>query len=650
MATPLEILKKYWGYDSFRPLQKEIVESVLKGNDTLGLLPTGGGKSITFQVPGLMLSGITLVVTPLISLMKDQVDNLRHRRIEAVYFHSAMSAKEKRNAWQRIMNHRARFIYIAPERLNNSLFIAELRNLNISLLVVDEAHCISQWGYDFRPSYLNIKKIRIHFPSIPVLALTATATPVVADDIKRQLEFRQGSKLFKMSFSRDNISYVVRKSESKIFELLHILNHTSGTSIVYVRSRRKTREISEYLIANGISATFYHAGLTLDEKELRQNSWKHGEVRVMVATNAFGMGIDKPDVRVVVHMDMPPSLEEYYQEAGRAGRDGLPSYAVLLLAGNDKAVMRRRVTESFPSREDIKLTYERTCTFIGLAIGEGYESVHEFDLDKFCNTFKLQPRMVKSSLRLLQQAGYLEFEEEVENKSRVYICINRNELYDVRLSNPILDQVLLQLLRSYPGLFTDYVLINEEQLSQAINVSTSDIYQALLELARQKVIKYVPRKRTPIIYVPTSREEKKYITIGKNIYEERKEILSRRTEAMIDYAFEKKNCRVARMLSYFGEEEPKDCGKCDICRENKKVKSKSGKQKDQSELNHHIYQYINNFPQGISLLKLSSAFSMSQSDITSVLNFLLDNDFIFLDNNLYISSKNRQRYLDFRYF
>lgn len=629
--TPLEILQRHWGYLSFRPLQSEIIDSVISGADTLGLMPTGGGKSITFQVPALKLEGIAIVITPLISLMKDQVDNLRKRRIEAVYFHSSMTRPETRLAWERIMNNRAKFIYIAPERLANQRFRMELKNLKVSLIVVDEAHCISQWGYDFRPSYLNIKELRKIFPSVPVLALTATATPEVADDICRQLDFRNGRR-FKMSFSRSNISYIVRPTESKYYEILHILSHTSGSAIVYVRSRKRTKEIAEYLTASGIPASFYHAGLKFEEKETRQNEWQQGKCRVIVATNAFGMGIDKPDVRVVIHSDMPPSLEEYYQEAGRAGRDGLPSFAVLLTARNDKALLRRRLTEAFPERDDIRKTYERACTFAGIAIGEGYDTLHEFDLDRFCGNFKLQPRFVRACFHLLGQAGYLEFQEETESRSRVKILADREELYNIRLEGPVSDSVVLQLLRLYPGLFTDYVYINEERIAREGHIEMTSLLESLLALGRQKVISYIPRRRTPLLYIPTAREEARSVVIGKTVYEERKEVLSQRIEAMIDYACNGRGCRVSRMLSYFGEENPGDCGSCDVCRSHRSAERQRQTSRDMVSL---MTEYLQKNPRGCSPGIIKRDFGGRASEAMTALRFLESEGFCRVADGIY---------------
>ena len=567
----LRTLKKYWGYDSFRPLQEEIIGSVLSGRDTLGLMPTGGGKSITFQVPGMMLPGLTLVVTPLISLMKDQVDNLKRRRIKAVLLHAGMKLSESRAAREKLRNGGAKFLYVSPERLRNETFLSDLRTLPVSLIVVDEAHCISQWGYDFRPAYLQIKKLRKLIPAAPVLALTATATPEVADDICRQLEMKEPAML-RMSFVRSNISYIVRPADTKIHEVFHILSRTSGSSIVYVRSRKRTREIAEFLSSCGISATHYHAGLDYEEKEKRQNAWQQGAVRVIVATNAFGMGIDKPDVRVVIHYDLPPSLEEYYQEAGRAGRDGLPSYAVLLTKETDKGVLRRRVAENFPDRETIKKIYERACNFMHIALYEGFDTIHEFDFDRFCETFHYQDRQARAALHLLGQAGYLDFLEETDRRSRIVIKLTREELYDVRGLSPQAEKILQVVLRLYTGLFADYVYVSEGNIARAAGCMEKQVYEAFLELSRAKVIGFVPRSDTPTVYLPTAREEPRYLQIGKSIYEDRRRVMSRRVEAMIDYAFNPAICRENAMLAYFGEKAAGPCGHCDTCRARRPAK------------------------------------------------------------------------------
>lgn len=437
--------------------------------------------------------------------------------------------------------------------------------LSLSFIVVDEAHCISQWGYDFRPAYLNIAKLRKLYPSLPILALTATATPDVEKDICRQLLMKDPC-IFRMSFARSNINYIVRPAETKIYEIFHILSRTRGCSIVYVRSRKKTKEISEYLELAGIPATFYHAGLDSEVKEERQNLWQRGGVRVMVATNAFGMGIDKPDVRVVIHCDLPPSLEEYYQEAGRAGRDGKLSWAVLLTSSKDTALLKRRITEAFPPRYDVKVLYERVCNYLHVAMDEGYEKIAEFDVDKFCDTFGYQQKRCLSSLRLLGQAGYLEFMEETEHRSRVMILVEREELYQLHALSGDAENLLSGLMRLYPGLFADYVFINERILSNETSMNEQRIYETLLELSRAKILHYVPRTRSPFIYFPTAREEIKYLIIGKNIYEERKSVMEQRIKAMLGYAFDTDMCRERRILEYFGQRDACNCGRCDVCR------------------------------------------------------------------------------------
>ena len=625
------ILKKNWGYDSFRPLQEDIIASVLAGKDTLGLLPTGGGKSITFQVPGLSFySGLTIVVTPLISLMKDQVDNLKRRHIKATCLHSGMTTKENRMAWELIVNGKARFLYISPEKLENERFLIELRNLEINLIAVDEAHCISQWGYDFRPSYLNIRKLRKIKPDIPVLALTATATPTVAQDVMRQLDFKENN-IFSKSFSRDNLSYIVRASDTKIFEVLHILSKTSGSSIVYVRSRKKTKEIADYLTDAGIPSTFYHAGLESQLKAERQNEWKNSSVRVMVATNAFGMGIDKPDVRVVIHYDIPPTLEEYYQEAGRAGRDGKNSFAVLLTSKTDKGLLHRRITEAFPERPIIKNTYEQICNNLHVAIGEGYEMIREFDITKFCNLFDKQEKQCRASLKLLSQAGYMHFIEDAEKRSRIKILCDREELYDIKFQNHKTEKVLSMALRLYTGLFSDYVYIRESEIAHHLNLSLEEVYNSLLELDKMKIVNFIPRSGLPLIYLPTAREEKASLIIGRNIYEERKKIMQDRTEAVLDYAFKGNTCRVRRMLAYFGEKNDEDCGKCDVCREKNKKPDKKITENSIKD----ILNILRLHPDGVRFFTIEANCSGDKNLIAKNLSYLCNEGFVKFSDNLY---------------
>ncbi|MCM1290693.1 MAG: RecQ family ATP-dependent DNA helicase [Prevotella sp.] len=561
----LDILHKKWGYEDFRPLQIDIMDSLLDGHDTIGLMPTGGGKSLTFQVPGLYSDGMTLVITPLISLMKDQVDGLRRRRIRAVCLYSGMTSAEIRMAWEMLFNAKAKFLYCAPERLRNERFCQELRHLDVKHIVIDEAHCISQWGYDFRPDYLNISKLRKIFPDVPMLALTATATPVVVADIAEKTGMHD-AKIFKKSFSRDNLSYIVRNVLDKRGEMMHILRCTNGSAIVYVRSRKRTKELARVLNECGISALPYHAGMESREKNEFQDRWAKGEVRVMVATNAFGMGIDKPDVRVVIHHDLPSSLEEYYQEAGRAGRDGLTSYAVLLCTNRDKSLLRRRVIEQFPARDEIKRVYELICTFLNVSVGEGYERMFEFEISTFCKLFKCEEKTVRASLSLLSLSGVMDMQEDVDMRSRVMLTVSREDLYHISGLSHQAELVLTKLLRLYTGLFSDFVYIDEVRVGRELSVDTRVIYESMLELSRARVLQYVPRRRVPYIYFPTSREETRYIQIPKVVYENRKVQAEQRIEAMIDYAFVGASCRVERVLEYFGEHNSGACGKCDVCR------------------------------------------------------------------------------------
>ncbi len=573
MANPHDILRKYWGYEDFRPLQEDIIESVLAGRDTLGLLPTGGGKSLTFQVPSMLLEGLTVVVTPLISLMKDQVDNLRERGIKATYFHAGLSRAEQKLGMDRCRLGKVKILYVSPEKLRSELFTAQLRQMNVSLIVVDEAHCISQWGYDFRPSYLKIGELREHFPDVPVLALTASATPEVVDDIMEKLLFKERN-VYAKSFARDNLSYIVRNDFDKERQLLRVLGNTSGSAVVYVRSRRRTREIAELLLESGISADYYHAGLDPEDKNEKQARWKSDELRVMVATNAFGMGIDKPDVRVVVHYDLPGSLEEYYQEAGRAGRDGKPAFAVLLTAKTDKARLTRMVTDAFPDKELIRRVYEMAGNFVNVAVGSGYDKVFEFNFDLFVKTYDLPPLPARSAMHLLTQAGYFEFIEEVTMQSRVMITAYKDELYDVRLDEEG-DRVFNILLRSYTGLFADFVYVNEALIARRACVDEQKVYETLLALSRMKILQYIPRKTTPYLYYTTSRELPKYVVMPTAVYEDQRRRLEKRIEAMKRFAFAVDECRVNRMLEYFGEKPESPCGKCDVCRERRHVRLNS---------------------------------------------------------------------------
>ncbi|MBR1881697.1 MAG: RecQ family ATP-dependent DNA helicase [Muribaculaceae bacterium] len=563
-----EILKKYWGYDEFRPLQEDIIESALKGHDTLGLMPTGGGKSITFQVPAMLLDGMALVVTPIVSLMKDQVDHLIERHIKATYLHAGLTVPEMRRAYEKCKLGNCKFLYVSPERLSSQNFLDHLRHMPVNLIVVDEAHCISQWGYDFRPSFLHIAQVRKLFPQVPVIALTATATPLVVTDIMQKLQFRTPA-VFQKSFARSNLSYVVRHTTEKLSELVHILQSVPGTGIVYVRSRQRTKLIADHLAKHGLNADYYHAGLPTEDKEDKQNKWKSDECRIIVATNAFGMGIDKPDVRIVVHVDVPNSLEEYYQEAGRAGRDGKHSYAVMLVSDNDKRTLHRHITDTFPPRDFIKQTYERMANFLHVAVGEGFNQMYEFNFNLFCSTFKLPILPTHNALKILSRSGLIEFLEDVDAQSRITILAPKEELYNISSAGSEADRVLQTVLRLYPGLFADYVFVNEDVIAKHAGANAQTVYESLLELTRRHFIHYVPRKRSPYIIFNTSREETKYIQIPKTVYEVLKERMTARVEAVLKYAFGQAQCRENELLQYFGETPPCLCGHCDHCIEQK---------------------------------------------------------------------------------
>lgn len=562
--SPYDILKKYWGYDSFRPKQLEIIESIIGGHDTLGLMPTGGGKSITFQVPALMLPGITIVVTPLISLMKDQVDNLKMRGVKAAMLYSGMTRRERHIAYDKARLGVIKLLYVSPERLRSETFRTELRSWNVSLIVVDEAHCISQWGYDFRPPYLRIAELRDFYPQAPILALTASATPVVRDDIVSSLRFSPGYRIFALSFHRDNLSYVMRYDRDKEGKLVESLRAVDGSAIVYVRSRKATARYAELLQTEGISATFYHAGLDPKVKEERQQLWKENKIRVMVATNAFGMGIDKPDVRVVVHMDVPPSLEEYYQEAGRAGRDGRRSYALMIATPRDKATLTRRLNAAFPPKEQILQIYDKACVFMDVPVGEGFNHAYDFDIEKFCNIFGFNADDVRGALNILNNAGYLEYNDDPVTRPRIQIIIRREEFYHLRLEDNE-HNVVNTILRLYPGLFADYVNVDEEAIAVSAQLTTDEVYQTLLTLKRKKILDYIPKRIMPYIFLPTSRELPKHVVIGRNVYEDRRALMEQRINAIRSFVFGTDKCRDMVLLEYFGENEPEPCGMCDVC-------------------------------------------------------------------------------------
>lgn len=559
-----KILGKYWGYPAFRPLQEDIIHSVAAGKDTLGLMPTGGGKSITFQVPAMAMEGICIVVTPLIALMKDQVDNLRRVGIKATAVYSGMSRQEIITQLENCIFGDYKFLYVSPERLATELFRAKLQAMKVCLLVIDESHCISQWGYDFRPSYLCIADIREVLPGIPVLALTATATPEVVADIQERLHFGE-KNVFQKSFLRKNLSYIVRKTEDKQTMLAHILGKVPGTAIVYVRNRKRTKEIATALAAAGIPADYYHAGLNREEKTRRQNRWKNNECRVIVSTNAFGMGIDKPDVRVVVHLDMPGSLEEYYQEAGRAGRDELKAYAVVLYGGTDQAKLKKRLSDEFPERAFIGRVYEALGNYFQIAVGYGLDTVHDFSLEDFCSVFKFSLLQTHHALKILELAGYIEYTEEVDNASRLFFRATRDELYRYLHQDRETDEVIQVILRSYTGLFADYVFINEGLIATRSGVSQERVYEILTGLSKFRIVNYIPHKKTPLIIYTRTREELKYLAIPQSAYELRKARSEKRIAKVLEYLNEQRVCRSRLLLRYFGEKETEDCGCCDVC-------------------------------------------------------------------------------------
>ena len=560
----LDILHKYWGYPDFRGIQREIIESIGAGKDTLGLMPTGGGKSLTFQVPALAQEGVCIVITPLIALMKDQVEHLRHKGIAAAAIYSGMSRDAIVTTLENCIFGGVKLLYISPERISSDIFQIKLKHMKVSFITVDEAHCISQWGYDFRPSYLQIAVIRKLVPNVPILALTATATPNVIDDIQERLGFTE-KNVFRMSFERKNLVYVVRQAEDKEAEMVHILQSIPKTAIVYCRSRKRTKEVAQLLMQYGISATWYHAGLEPAVKDQRQSERQHDKVRVIVATNAFGMGIDKADVRVVIHMDCPSSLEAYFQEAGRAGRDGQKAYAVLLYNGHDNRTLQKRVEDTFPPKEYVQQVYEHLAYFYQIGVNSGEGCTFEFPIDKFCATFKHFPIRANAALILLQRAGYIDYEPNPDNNARVRFLLRRDDLYRLDSLNEKENDVVISLLRNYGGLFTDYGYVDESYIAQEAGLDRNQTYMVLVNLSKKRIIDFIPRKSIPLISYKRDRVDGSDVILDKSVYEERKEQFQKSINSVINYAQNDRVCRSRQLLYYFGEKKSVDCEQCDVC-------------------------------------------------------------------------------------
>ena len=582
-------------------------------------MPTGGGKSITFQVPALAQEGICIVITPLIALMKDQVQNLRKREIKALAIYSGMTRQEILTALENCIFGNYKFLYISPERLDTEIFRTKLRSMKVSMITVDESHCISQWGYDFRPAYLKIAEIRELLPEVPVLALTATATPEVVTDIQARLKFREGN-VFRMSFERKNLAYIVRKTDNKTKELLYILQRISGSAIIYVRNRRRTKEITELLMNEGITADFYHAGLDNAVKDLRQKRWQSGEVRVMVATNAFGMGIDKPDVRIVLHLDLPDSPEAYFQEAGRAGRDGEKAYAVILYSKSDKTTLHKRVVDTFPDKEYILNVYEHLQYYYQMAMGDGFQCIREFNLEEFCRKFKYFPVPVDSALKILTQAGYLEYTDEQDNSSRILFTIRRDELYKLREMGKEAEALIQSILRSYTGVFTDYAYISEESLAVRTGLTRQQIYNILVTLTKRRIVDYIPRKKTPYIIYTRERLELRFLHIPASVYEERKARYEARIKAMEEYVTTENICRSRMLLRYFGEKNEHNCGQCDVCLSKRATDNLS--EKSYEEVKRQILNLLSHSP--LTPAETADQIKAEKEDIGQVIRYLLD--------------------------
>ncbi|MDA3892805.1 MAG: RecQ family ATP-dependent DNA helicase [Salinivirgaceae bacterium] len=628
-----KILTKYWGYTQFRPLQHDIIKSIGEGKDTLALMPTGGGKSITFQVPALAKEGICIVVTPLIALMKDQVENLIERKIKAVAIYSGMTKHEIDIALENCVHDpNLKFLYCSPERLSTALFKVRVQQMNVNLLAIDESHCISQWGYDFRPSYLRIAEVRELLPNVPVLAVTATATTEVVDDVQEKLKFKK-KNVFKKSFERKNLVYLVREVEDKLKHLIKIVAAIKGTGVIYVRNRQKCKEIALFLQEHQISADYYHAGLTGIERAYKQDNWKKSKTRIMVATNAFGMGIDKTDVRFVVHMDLPDNLEAYFQEAGRGGRDDNQAFAVLLYHPSDKIKLERRVESSFPPIEEIRRVYEALGNFLQLPVGAGKGMSFDFNISDFVKAYKLSILSVYNCLTLLQHSGYLELSEEVDNPSRIMFTVQRDDLYRYQVANVIEDKFIKLLLRTYSGMFSGYQRIDEADIARKAGIKPEFVSKLLIKLGRDKILNFIPRKKVPQVYYSEERLDLKSVTFTNERYGIRKDLYANKIASVIDYATHNK-CRSQQLLNYFGDENASRCGVCDVCTK-------------RNELNLSKYEFDKVLEEIKAKLKakplkfedLVDSVKQNSEKVIKVIQWLLDNDKIVKGDDMLLNWK-----------
>jgi ATP-dependent DNA helicase RecQ len=629
-----QILIKYWGHTAFRPLQEEIINSVLQGNDTLALLPTGGGKSICFQVPALINEGICLVISPLIALMKDQVENLKKRGIKAVAVYSGMNYNEIDLALDNCAHGDIKFLYLSPERLSSDLVRARLKKMKVNLIAVDEAHCISQWGYDFRPPYLKIAEIRDIFPKTPVLALTATATANVVIDIQKKLEFKK-ENVFSKSFERKNLAYAVLHEEDKFNRLLRIISKVNGSGIIYVRNRRKTRDISDFLNRNKIDSDYYHAGLDAKTRDARQNAWMAGAKRVMVATNAFGMGIDKADVRFVIHFDLPDTIEAYFQEAGRAGRDDKRSFAILMYCNSDIIDAKQNLENAYPPVDEIKNVYQCLGNYFNLAVGSGKDASFDFDITRFASMYNLKPLAVFNSLKFLEKEGYVMATDALHQPSMIHIKVDKETLYRFQVENKMYDNFFKTILRSYGGTFSDFVKVSETEIASRTNVTKKQTTDYLANLDKLGILSYIPQKESPQIIFSNERVDTKDLYISKENYHERKRIGEEKLNAVIHYVSSNLKCRSQILLSYFGDDDPKRCGQCDVCLERNKL--------ELSEIEFdvvvdHLKPILQKKPLPLDTV-VGMVKGVSEDRVIKAIQWLIDNDKITMDEDKMLSWK-----------